>query len=234
MKKQKKNRKDVAENLKPQQYSLIERVQTAIFLLLIGCNPIFAATKEENLSDEFFNAAMNLPTDETTAVSVQASDVATNAAANNSNFMQPVSDAFNKSVEAMQSFGTSLSSQIEKLIGHNPFLSKLLVALILVVVSIVVIVILALIAKKIISKNNNKNTIFNTNSSDVEDDDFEEVIEDSDEFPDEGFAQTVNNQAQTETDNTSETQNTVNYSAKILTSPTTVDDAMKMFLKITE
>ena len=233
MKKQKKNRKSVAENRKLQQYSLIEKAKTALFILFIGCNPIFAATKEENLSDEFFNAAMKLPTDETTAAPVQAPDVATNSAASNSNFMQPVIDVFNKSVEGMQSFGTSLSSQIEKLIGHNPFLSKLLVALILVVVSIVVIVILALIAKKIISKNNNKNTVSNTEFSD-EEEDYEEVIEDADEFPDEGFAQTANNQAQAETENTSEAQNVVNYSAKILTSPTTVDDAMKMFLKITE
>lgn len=231
MKKQKKNRKNVDVNQKLSQYSLFEKFQMTLLLFLIGCNPIFATTKEENLSDEFFNAAMNLPTDETTAAPLQAPDVATNAAANNSNFMQPVIDAFNKSVEGMQTFGSSISSQIEKLIGHNPFLSKLLVVLILVVVSIIVIVILALIAKKVMT---NKNVV--VDSVDGNEEDFEEYEEEveQDSFDEQATISAENNVV-------SDSQNKVELkragdsnSSKILTSPTTVDDAMKMFLKITE
>lgn len=231
MKKQKKNRKSVVENLKLLQYSLIAKLQAVLFIVLIGSSPIFATTKEENLSDEFFNAAMNLPTDETTAVPVQVAESSANSAQSGGSFMQPVIDVFNNLTDTLQNFGSSISIQIEKLIGHNPFLSKLLVVLILVFVCIIIIIFLAFLAKKIISKTNN----LQVSNADCKEENYEEknasINQSSKNISDTAGDLSIPEQEE----NTIINDNSLGLNlSKKLTSPLTVEDAVKIFLKITE
>lgn len=231
MKKQKKNRKSVVENLKLLQYSLIAKLQAVLFIILIGSSPIFATTKEENLSDEFFNAAMNLPTDESTAVPVQVAESSANSAQSGGSFMQPVIDVFNNLTDTLQNFGSSISIQIEKLIGHNPFLSKLLVVLILVFVCIIIIIFLAFIAKKIISKTNN----LQVSNADCKEENYEEknasINQSSKNISDTAGDLSIPEQEE----NTIINDNSLGLNlSKKLTSPLTVEDAVKIFLKITE
>ena len=63
--------------------------------------------------------------------------------------------------DSLQNFGDLIGENLEKITGGNPFITKILVALVLVVISVFVITILVLIAKKFVFKANKNANIKN-------------------------------------------------------------------------
>lgn len=231
--------------------------------------PAFAETKEENLSDEFFNAAMqiNVPSDETSSgLAVNAGNVAEqNMAAEQvgeetmnagTNVLLSIKDWLEKTTDKLQDFGNSIGNQIGNHTDSNPVITKLLVALVLVAVSVVIIVVMVLIAKKFIFKKQNVRQF----ASDEEDeyDEYDEYDEDDDEYEEyedgeddqeyDEYGEPITQaqkqpenqpqkqpQRQSQEQKVQNTQNEVsNPQPRSVSAPKTMDEAIKIFLQVTE
>ncbi len=169
-------------------------------IVWLKCSYVFAASKEENLSDEFFNAAMQveakdspLSVDATaqtqtaagkaTEQAMAAEQVGDEAMLSGNNVLDNIKEFLKHGAEKLQDVGNSIGHSLQNLTGGNPLITKLLVALILVVISIVIVVVLIVIAKKFIFKKKNMEEFEDEEDEEFDDSDFEdeeiETIEDS-------------------------------------------------------
>lgn len=228
--------------------------------------PAFAETKEENLSDEFFNAAMqiNVPSDETSSgLAVNAGNVAEqNMAAEQvgeetmnagTNVLLSIKDWLEKTTDKLQDFGNSIGNQIGNHTGSNPVITKLLVALVLVAVSVVIIVVMVLIAKKFIFKKQNVRQFASDEEDeydeyDEDDDEYEEYEDGEDDQEYDEYGEPITQaqkqpenqpqkqpQRQSQEQKVQNTQNEVsNPQPRSVSAPKTMDEAIKIFLQVTE
>jgi len=229
-------------------------------------SPAFAETKEENLSDEFFNAAMqiNVPNDETSSgLAVNAGNVAEqNMAAEQvgeetmnagTNVLLSIKDWLEKMTDKLQDFGNSIGNQIGNHTGSNPVITKLLVALVLVAVSVVIIVVMVLIAKKFIFKKQNVRQFASDeedeyDEDDEDDDEYEEYEDDEDDQEYDEYGEPIT-QAQKQPENQPQKQpqrqpqeqkaqniqnEMSNPQPRSVSAPKTMDEAIKIFLQVTE
>ena len=228
--------------------------------------PAFAETKEENLSDEFFNAAMqiNVPSDETSSgLAVNAGNVAEqNMAAEQvgeetmnagTNVLLSIKDWLEKTTDKLQDFGNSIGNQIGNHTGSNPVITKLLVALVLVAVSVVIIVVMVLIAKKFIFKKQNVRQFASDEEDeydeyDEDDDGYEEYEDGEDDQEYDEYGEPITQaqkqpenqpqkqpQRQSQEQKVQNTQNEMsNPQPRSVSAPKTMDEAIKIFLQVTE
>ena len=220
---------------------------------MIG-NSAFSQIKEENLTDEFFNAAINLETAaENTAETTSATEQATQQAAQiveniaetaatrenavKTNMADTLKETLHAVVDKIQHAGNLISEKISALTHGNPLITKLLVISVLVLVSIAVIIVLVLIAKKFVFKKQAIQQIApeaedNDDEFDTSkfDDDIEPVVQDDD---DDEIEVTPVSQVE-ETQPQSIKNEPASIKSDTIKTPKTLDEAIKNFIKITE
>lgn len=171
------------------------------------------------------------------------------------NVLLTIKEWMEKTATNLQDFATNIGTQIEQHTGSNPLVTKLLVIFALVFVSIIVIVIMILIAKKFFFKPKNQNP-FNNHATEIdsedsieeeteeydEDDEFDESqFEDDEPIPDEYEDDEYDDSYQEVASQESEQKQTepIQINKKLtqkvsITTPQTIDEAIKNFLSITE
>lgn len=144
---------------------------SAIVCLYANC--AFAAP-QENLSDEFFAAAMQVESPEkynginadainlvktagssSTEQAMAAEQVGEETMLAGNNLLHNIKSVIQQSNDGLKDFGSSIGGNIGSFTGENPFITKLLVVFILVAISILIIVVLVLFAKKFVFKKKN-------------------------------------------------------------------------------
>ncbi len=190
------------------------------------CNiKALAETSEDNLTEEFFNAAMELDANTEPAAdaaktqaaskaaeqSMAAEQVGENAMTSGNNVLHTVKDFLMNLVDKIQTAGSEISSKLGDVFGTNPVISKIILGVILALASVVVIVVFVLIAKKFVFKKKNLQA-FDEEEEYEDDDTIEEIDEndalrqDLDEFDDEEYED--DNITQEEPVNTASVANT--------------------------
>lgn len=145
----------MAENLKQKQNKinlLKSIVYSAISWSYANCT--FAIQKEENLSDEIFNAAMQVEASADNYNGI-ANAVDSQTAGNAAEQIETAASGNNilhNAVNGLQNVGSSLGDNMDAVTGSNPLVTKLLVVFVLVFISICIIVVLILLAKKFVFK----------------------------------------------------------------------------------
>lgn len=148
-----KNLKNVAENLKQKLNKIIKNLSySAISLFYANCT--FAVPKEENLSDEIFNAAMQVESsgDKYNGITNVIDSQSVGNAAEQIETATSGNNVLNNAVNGLQNVGSSLGDNMDAVTGGNPLITKLLVVFILVFISIFIIIVLILLARKFVFK----------------------------------------------------------------------------------
>ena len=176
----------MAENQK-QKLNKINLLKNIVYSA-IGCsyaNCTFAVSKEENLSDEIFNAAMQVQSssdDYNSITNVVDSQAASNAAEQIDTTVAG-NNVLHNAVNGLQNIGSSLCDNINTVTGNNPLVTKLLVVFILVFISICIIIVLILLAKKFVFKKT-VNPFVTTKDNEMDlDEEFDESKFEDDELP---------------------------------------------------
>ena len=198
----------MAENLKQKLNNIKELKWTILsaIVFLQTCCYAFATEKTENLSDEIFNAALQVEAaDKYNGITTEAAKAVDTAVKGNAaeqamaaeqvgeetissgnHVIQSIKNLVHHSTDSLKDMGSSLDGSVGAATGNNAFLTKLIVVFILVAISIVIIVAIILIAKKFVFKKSNLTEFaadddIEFDESKFEDDGFQQ-IEDDDDF----------------------------------------------------
>lgn len=191
----------MVENLK-QKLNKNKLLRNIVYSAIGWCyaNCTFAVPKEENLSDEIFNAAMQVETSKDNyndIANVVDSQAAGNAAEQIDTAVSG-NNILDNAVNGLQNVGSSIGDNMDVVTGGNLLVTKLLVVFVLVFVSICIIVVLILLAKKFVFKKTTNPFVAATakdtkdmnldeefDESKFEDDELPYADDDDDEFLDE-------------------------------------------------
>ena len=188
---------------------------------------------------DFFDAAegITLPTDETTtgatAPAAQATENVAEQAQHGANFVDSAKEFFANLggniqhglqgfTGKLQEFGNFVGEKLQGITGGNPLISKIAVALVLV-----------LIAKKFVHKTQSNPFQSQPFGDSDEDNDFEPVDENDNNYQDEGFVPADGNDGAVDVGNQAN-QKVTSVEQKTLSAPSDISGAMKNFLHVTE
>ncbi|MBQ2644143.1 hypothetical protein IJG14_01045 [bacterium] len=208
----------------------------------------FAGEQDDN---ELIDATMQVAAPDAVENTEQVGEEAVNEGSK-------VLDFFDGIYNQIQDFGNTIGSQFEQITNNNPVLIKIIVALVLVVISIIIIAVLVLVAKKIMLKNKNVATAEENDDEEYDEDEFdtskfedddtgEYIEEEYDEFGEpvnnnpslnsvqsEEAVQVKNQQLNNSPSQSSESAVKIVNKNGIISTPTTISEAMNNFLIITE
>lgn len=172
----------MAENLK-QKLNKINLLKSIVYSAISWsyANCTFAVPQEENLSDEIFDAAMQVEgaadkyNDITNVVDSQPVEQIGDEAISAGN------NVLHNAVNGLQNVGSSIGDNMDAVTGGNPLFTKLLVVFVLVFISICIIVILILLARKFVFKKTTNPFVSANNMSTDEDFDESKFENDNDD-----------------------------------------------------
>ncbi|MCR5261783.1 MAG: hypothetical protein K6C94_08095 [Candidatus Gastranaerophilales bacterium] len=255
----------MAENLKQKLNRICSKLKNILSLFCISyfCGiKVFAEELGDIPNDEFIQDALQVDVPANAANSAEqnmaAEQVGDEAINSGNNVLHTIKDGLHNALDSMQNLGYTIGEHLEKITGGNPFVTKILVALVLVVISVIVITVLILIAKKFVFKSKAPKNVFQQKKkqpapsiSDDESGDYDEYEE---EYSDNGeYPENAQNTSDVEYENDGEFEdeygddqydtsvpdpipslNTTRNAAFIDVEPQTVQEAIKRFILITE